>query len=162
MAHKHSLVNYNCFVSLQVPYSSPLDGHLLMHVNCSFEGGITERGFLTMFEDVGGYGAWNRRWCVLSGMHLRYWRYPDDETRKVSDVIFFITSWASGTILFISFPVFEWNPFSYYQRCWLVDWHNPVKLIVDNIELSILLSCLIRRHWFYFENRHNSTVYHPL
>ncbi|KAG0726292.1 Anillin [Chionoecetes opilio] len=66
----------------KVPYSSPLDGHLLMHVNCSFEGGISERGFLTMFEDVGGFGAWNRRWCVLSGMHLRYWRYPDDETKK--------------------------------------------------------------------------------
>lgn len=67
----------------QVPFSSPLDGHLLMRVSCSFEGGITERGFLTMFEDVGGFGAWNRRWCVLSGMHLRYWRYPDDENRKV-------------------------------------------------------------------------------
>ncbi|XP_063886653.1 anillin-like isoform X2 [Scylla paramamosain] len=72
----------NAWTLEKVPYSSPLDGHLLMHVNCSFEGGITERGFLTMFEDVGGYGAWNRRWCVLSGMHLRFWRYPDDETRK--------------------------------------------------------------------------------
>ncbi|XP_050688938.1 anillin-like isoform X3 [Eriocheir sinensis] len=77
-----STLTKNAWTLEKVPYSSPLDGHLLMHVNCSFEGGITERGFLTMFEDVGGYGAWNRRWCVLSGMHLRYWRYPDDETRK--------------------------------------------------------------------------------
>ncbi|XP_045117438.1 anillin-like isoform X3 [Portunus trituberculatus] len=77
-----STLTRNAWTLEMVPYSSSLDGHLLMHVNCSFEGGITERGFLTMFEDVGGYGAWNRRWCVLSGMHLRYWKYPDDETRK--------------------------------------------------------------------------------
>ncbi|XP_042228386.1 anillin-like isoform X4 [Homarus americanus] len=72
----------NAWTLEKVPFSSPLDGHLLMRVSCSFEGGITERGFLTMFEDVGGFGAWNRRWCVLSGMHLRYWRYPDDEIKR--------------------------------------------------------------------------------
>ncbi|KAK4310082.1 hypothetical protein Pmani_018334 [Petrolisthes manimaculis] len=72
----------NAWTLEKVPFSSPLDGHLLMRVSCSFEGGITERGFLTMFEDVGGFGAWNRRWCVLSGMHLSYWRYPDDENKK--------------------------------------------------------------------------------
>lgn len=76
----------------QVLYSSPLDGHLLMRVSCSFEGGIIERGFLTMFEDIGGFGAWNRRWCVLSGLHLRYWRYPDDESKKVR----FISTYYSG------------------------------------------------------------------
>ncbi|XP_066988802.1 anillin-like [Macrobrachium rosenbergii] len=72
----------NAWTLEKVPFSSPLDGHLLMRVSCSFEGGITERGFLTMFEDIGGFGAWNRRWCVLSGMFLRYWRYPDDESKK--------------------------------------------------------------------------------
>ncbi|XP_042861086.1 anillin-like isoform X2 [Penaeus japonicus] len=77
-----STLTRNAWTLEKVPFSSPLDGHLLMNVSCSFEGGITERGFLTMFEDVGGFGAWNRRWCVLSGMHLRYWRYPDDETKK--------------------------------------------------------------------------------
>lgn len=77
-----STLTRNAWTLEKVPFSSPLDGHLLMSVSCSFEGGITERGFLTMFEDVGGFGAWNRRWCVLSGMHLRYWRYPDDETKK--------------------------------------------------------------------------------
>ncbi|XP_068229036.1 anillin-like isoform X3 [Palaemon carinicauda] len=72
----------NAWTLERVPFSSPLDGHLLMRVSCSFEGGITERGFLTMFEDIGGFGAWNRRWCVLNGMFLRYWRYPDDESKK--------------------------------------------------------------------------------
>nr|XP_053651205.1 anillin-like isoform X3 [Cherax quadricarinatus] len=77
-----STLTRNAWTLEKVPFSSPLDGHLLMRVSCSFEGGIVERGFLTMFEDVGGYGAWNRLWCVLNGMHLRYWRYPDDEGKK--------------------------------------------------------------------------------
>uniref|UniRef100_A0A663M9J7 Anillin n=1 Tax=Athene cunicularia TaxID=194338 RepID=A0A663M9J7_ATHCN len=36
----------------------------------------------TMFEDVSGFGAWHRRWCVLSGNCISYWTYPDDEKRK--------------------------------------------------------------------------------
>lgn len=36
-----------------------------------------------MFEDVSGFGAWHRRWCVLSGYCISYWTYPDDEKRKV-------------------------------------------------------------------------------
>ncbi|GFR71405.1 actin-binding protein anillin [Elysia marginata] len=36
----------------------------------------------TMFDDVSGFGAWHRRWCVLSGNKLCIWKYPDDETRK--------------------------------------------------------------------------------
>lgn len=38
----------------------------------------------TMFEDVSGFGAWHRRWCVLSGYYISYWTYPDDEKRKVT------------------------------------------------------------------------------
>lgn len=36
-----------------------------------------------MFEDVSGFGAWHRRWCVLSGYCIAYWTYPDDEKRTV-------------------------------------------------------------------------------
>ena len=28
-------------------------------------------------------GAWHRRWIVLSGYKLSYWKYPDDENKKV-------------------------------------------------------------------------------
>jgi actin-binding protein anillin len=35
-----------------------------------------------MFEDVSGYGSWDRRWCMLSNNSLSYWKYPEDEYRK--------------------------------------------------------------------------------
>lgn len=38
----------------------------------------------TMFEDVSGFGAWHRRWSALQGNKLCFWKYPDEETRKVS------------------------------------------------------------------------------
>lgn len=40
----------------------------------------------TMFEDVSGFGAWHRRWSALQGNKLCFWKYPDEETRKVSSV----------------------------------------------------------------------------
>lgn len=39
-------------------------------------------GFLTMYEDVSGLGAWHRRYCRLQGHILNFWLYPEDETRK--------------------------------------------------------------------------------
>lgn len=60
------------------------------------------RGFFppppqTMFEDVSGFGAWHRRWCVLSGNCISYWTYPDDERRKVmvpKFTYFHTTNWS--------------------------------------------------------------------
>jgi hypothetical protein len=34
-----------------------------------------------MFEDVSGLGAWHRRWGVLAGNKLCFWKYPDDLTK---------------------------------------------------------------------------------
>ncbi|XP_055535555.1 anillin isoform X2 [Wyeomyia smithii] len=61
---------------------SPLEGTVHMKVNCELTVTVDYRGFLTMFEDVSGFGAWHRRWCRLHGHVLRYWTYPDDEKRK--------------------------------------------------------------------------------
>jgi actin-binding protein anillin len=52
-------------------------------MSSELEQNVVEKGFLTMFEDVSGFGAWHRRWCVLEGALLSYWKYPDDEKRKV-------------------------------------------------------------------------------
>ncbi|MBN3305670.1 ANLN protein, partial [Amia calva] len=66
----------------KVPFLCPLEGHIYLKLQCQVGSSIEERGFLTMFEDVSGFGAWHRRWCVLSGYCISYWTYPDDEKRK--------------------------------------------------------------------------------
>ncbi|XP_047418732.1 anillin isoform X2 [Sciurus carolinensis] len=66
----------------KVPFLSPLEGHIYLKINCQVNSSVEEKGFLTIFEDVSGFGAWHRRWCVLSGNCISYWTYPDDERRK--------------------------------------------------------------------------------
>lgn len=70
------------FTLNKVPMSSPLEGRLQMHVSCELTVSVDHHGFLTMFEDVSGFGAWHRRWCQLKGALLSYWKYPDDERKK--------------------------------------------------------------------------------
>ncbi|KAM4017507.1 LOW QUALITY PROTEIN: anillin-like [Anomaloglossus baeobatrachus] len=66
----------------QVPFLSPLEGSLYLKLRCQSHSNIQRRGFLTMFEDVGGLAAWHRRWCTLSGTSLSFWAYPDQESSK--------------------------------------------------------------------------------
>lgn len=66
----------------QVSSVSPLAGNVYMKANMEIKMHIDMRGFLTMFEDVSGFGAWHRRWCRLHNTQLSYWRYPDDEKTK--------------------------------------------------------------------------------
>ncbi|XP_054741156.1 anillin-like [Anastrepha obliqua] len=66
----------------QVLGVSPLEGTLHMKANCQLAFLVEHRGFLTMFEEISGFGAWHRRWCYLNGSILNYWKYPDDENRK--------------------------------------------------------------------------------
>ncbi|EDW02218.1 GH21874 [Drosophila grimshawi] len=66
----------------QVLGVSPLDGTVHMKVNCELSVSVEYKGFLTMFEDISGFGAWHRRWCHLNGSVLSYWKYPDDEKKK--------------------------------------------------------------------------------
>ncbi|KAM7342232.1 anillin, actin binding protein isoform 2-T3 [Cochliomyia hominivorax] len=66
----------------QVLGVSPLEGIVHMKVNCELSVSVEYKGFLTMFEDISGFGAWHRRWCHLNGTMLNYWKYPDDEKKK--------------------------------------------------------------------------------
>ena len=72
----------------KVPSTSPIDGRFQLKIQSHTENLIEERGFLTVFEDVGGFGAWHRRWCLLSNDQLLFWKYPDDEKLKVMDFVF--------------------------------------------------------------------------
>lgn len=78
-----SRCDYNLTLTLQESFVSPLLGKIFMKVHCELSVSIHHKGFLTMFEDVSGFGAWHRRWCCLHGNILSFWRYPDDEKTKV-------------------------------------------------------------------------------
>lgn len=58
---------------------SPLIGDFSLKINCELSVEMDHKGFLTMFDDISGFGAWHRRWCRLRGNTLSYWKYPDDE-----------------------------------------------------------------------------------
>lgn len=77
-----SSVGSTKFLLDKVPFLSPLEGHIHLKIKCQIDSCVEERGFLTMFEDVSGFGAWHRRWCALSGNCISFWTYPDDEKRK--------------------------------------------------------------------------------
>ncbi|XP_075068662.1 anillin [Mixophyes fleayi] len=83
-SHKLTLgsVGSNKFLLDKVPFLAPLEGHIYLKLKCQVNSFVEEKGFLTMFEDVSGFGAWHRRWFVLSGYCISYWTYPDDEKRK--------------------------------------------------------------------------------
>ncbi|XP_065167773.1 anillin isoform X2 [Atheta coriaria] len=66
----------------QMPPISPLEGSVSMRVHCELNVSVEHRGFLNMFEDVSGLGAWHRRWCLLKGNLISYWKYPEDERKK--------------------------------------------------------------------------------
>lgn len=76
---------------------SPLEGSVEMKVNCELAVSVEHHGFLTMFEDISGFGAWHRRWCLLKGHTLSYWKYPDDEKKMVS--LFFWFLWLRKNFL---------------------------------------------------------------
>ncbi|XP_077405542.1 anillin [Vanacampus margaritifer] len=82
--HKLTLssIGQNKFPLEKIPFMCPLEGHIYLTMLCKVGSKVEKKGFLTMFEDVSGFGAWHRRWCVLSGYCISYWTYPDDEKRK--------------------------------------------------------------------------------
>ncbi|XP_037562265.1 anillin-like isoform X5 [Dermacentor silvarum] len=76
----------NCHQSVfalsKVPGSFFIEGKAFVDLHLHADHGLEHRGFLTLFEEVGGFGAWTRLWCMLKGSHLVLWRYPEDEDCK--------------------------------------------------------------------------------
>lgn len=64
------------------PGVSPLNGNVYLKIDSKITVDVDHCGFLTMFDDISGFGAWHRRWCRLSSNTLYYWKYPEDEKKK--------------------------------------------------------------------------------
>lgn len=64
------------------PGVSPLNGNVYLKIDSKITVDVDYCGFLTMFDDISGFGAWHRRWCRLSSNTLYYWKYPEDEKKK--------------------------------------------------------------------------------
>ncbi|XP_064455792.1 anillin-like [Ornithodoros turicata] len=67
----------------KVPLSSPLEEKIIFTTELHADHDIEHKGFLTLFQDIGGFGAWTRLWCYLRGSDIVFWRYPDEEQEKV-------------------------------------------------------------------------------
>ncbi|XP_043119824.1 anillin isoform X2 [Puntigrus tetrazona] len=69
----------------KVPFLSPLEGHIYLRLHSEGHSKVKHQGFLTMFEDVSGFGAWQRFYFLLEGGHLLYWNYPNEMGNKPAD-----------------------------------------------------------------------------
>uniref|UniRef100_A0A131YX03 Actin-binding protein anillin n=1 Tax=Rhipicephalus appendiculatus TaxID=34631 RepID=A0A131YX03_RHIAP len=80
------LTTSNCHQSVfalsKVPGSFCIEGKAFVELQLHADHGLEHHGFLTLFEEVGGFGAWTRLWCLLKGSHLVLWRYPEEEDSK--------------------------------------------------------------------------------
>ncbi|PIK53402.1 putative actin-binding protein anillin-like isoform X2 [Apostichopus japonicus] len=70
------------FMLSRVPLTSPLEGSIHLCMSCQKNSSIVLKGFLTMFDEISGFGSWHRRWCVLAEGYVTCWKYPDDERKK--------------------------------------------------------------------------------
>ncbi|XP_053283375.1 anillin isoform X5 [Pleuronectes platessa] len=66
----------------KVPFLSPLEGNIYLRLDSQSHSNVQHQGFLTMFELVGGYGVWHRRYFVLEGYSMHYWNHPNDSETK--------------------------------------------------------------------------------
>ncbi|XP_076848991.1 anillin, actin binding protein 2 isoform X2 [Brachyhypopomus gauderio] len=69
----------------KVPFLSPLEGHIYLRLHSESHSNVQHQGFLTMFEDVSGFGAWRRLFFKLEGTHLMYWNYPNEMGSKPAE-----------------------------------------------------------------------------
>ncbi|XP_047010582.1 anillin isoform X3 [Ictalurus punctatus] len=69
----------------KVPFLSPLEGHVYLRLHSESHSDVQHQGFLTMFEDVSGFGAWQRLFFKLEGGVLYYWNYPNEMGSKPAE-----------------------------------------------------------------------------
>ncbi|XP_042352857.1 anillin isoform X2 [Plectropomus leopardus] len=69
----------------KVPFLSPLEGNIYLHLDSESHSNVQHQGFLTMFELISGYGVWHRRYFVLEECNMHYWNHPNDKETKEAE-----------------------------------------------------------------------------
>ncbi|XP_072551290.1 anillin, actin binding protein 2 [Salminus brasiliensis] len=69
----------------KVPFLSPLEGHIYLRLHSESHSSVEHQGFLTMFEDVSGFGAWQRLFFKLDGGFFFYWNHPNEMGDKPAE-----------------------------------------------------------------------------
>ncbi|XP_077953201.1 uncharacterized protein anln2 isoform X2 [Gasterosteus aculeatus] len=69
----------------KVPFLSPLEGNIYLRLDSDGHSDVQHQGFLTMFELVGGFGVWRRRYFVLVGCDMFHWNNPNDRESKEAE-----------------------------------------------------------------------------
>lgn len=69
----------------EAPFHSPFEGTISLNMSvkeATSNENPTLKGFLTIFQEESGLGAWNRRWCSVQDNKIYYWLYPEDEVNR--------------------------------------------------------------------------------
>ncbi|XP_063687501.1 anillin-like isoform X2 [Bolinopsis microptera] len=69
----------------RAPFHSPFEGTINLSMTAKeaiSSQPPSHKGFLTIFQDESGLGAWNRRWCSVQDNKIYYWLYPEDEVNQ--------------------------------------------------------------------------------
>ncbi|KAJ8333662.1 hypothetical protein SKAU_G00409810 [Synaphobranchus kaupii] len=74
------------------------EGSVYLQLQCEGHSHVQHCGFLTMFEYVGGFAAWQRRWFCLQGRNLSYWTHPNNEHIKAADGIISLSSCSTQSV----------------------------------------------------------------
>uniref|UniRef100_A0A8C2XQ02 Anillin, actin binding protein 2 n=1 Tax=Cyclopterus lumpus TaxID=8103 RepID=A0A8C2XQ02_CYCLU len=86
-SHKITLASlgHSKFPLDKVPFLSPLEGNIYLRLDSERHSNVQHHGFLTMFELIGGYGVWHRRYFVLEGCNMYHWNHPNDKETKEAE-----------------------------------------------------------------------------
>ncbi|KAM6946375.1 anillin, actin binding protein 2 [Aplochiton taeniatus] len=79
----------------KVPFLSPLEGNIYLHLDSQSHSNVQHQGFLTMFEVLNGFGAWHRRFFVLEGEQMSHWNHPNDRGTKPAEGSILLSSTSS-------------------------------------------------------------------